>query len=98
MEVSQVKVRLAIRTGVISKLSINELSENDEDIDLVSCPSSRLDDGFNDLAFERIKAALKALLLHNLHRGLCALQGTNLSWASKRPVQTTEALCASLRK
>lgn len=38
-----------------------KFDENDEDIDLVSCPSWRLDYGFNDLTFERIKAALEAL-------------------------------------
>lgn len=38
-----------------------KFDESDEDIDLVSCPSWRLDYGFNDLTFERIKAALEAL-------------------------------------
>ncbi|EST05874.2 P-loop containing nucleoside triphosphate hydrolase [Kalmanozyma brasiliensis GHG001] len=38
-----------------------KFDENDEDVDLVSCPSWRLDYGFNDLTFERIKAALEAL-------------------------------------
>ncbi|KAJ1602537.1 hypothetical protein NDA14_006412 [Ustilago hordei] len=38
-----------------------KFDENDEDIDLVSCPSWRLDYGFNDLTFERIKIALEAL-------------------------------------
>lgn len=38
-----------------------KFDEADEDVDLVSCPSWRLDYGFNDLTFERIKAALEAL-------------------------------------
>ncbi|SJX66115.1 related to regulator of nonsense transcripts 1 [Sporisorium reilianum f. sp. reilianum] len=38
-----------------------KFDESDEDVDLVSCPSWRLDYGFNDLTFERIKAALEAL-------------------------------------
>ncbi|KAJ1020051.1 hypothetical protein NDA16_004331 [Ustilago loliicola] len=38
-----------------------KFDEKDEDIDLVSCPSWRLDYGFNDLTFERIKTALEAL-------------------------------------
>lgn len=38
-----------------------KFDEGDEDVDLVSCPSWRLDYGFNDLTFERIKAALEAL-------------------------------------
>ncbi|PWZ01514.1 hypothetical protein BCV70DRAFT_236186 [Testicularia cyperi] len=38
-----------------------KFDEEDEDLDLVSCPSWRLDYGFNDLTFERIKSALQAL-------------------------------------
>ncbi|TKY86071.1 hypothetical protein EX895_004896 [Sporisorium graminicola] len=38
-----------------------KFDEKDEDVDLVSCPSWRLDYGFNDLTFERIKSALEAL-------------------------------------
>ncbi|KAJ9478787.1 hypothetical protein PHBOTO_002288 [Pseudozyma hubeiensis] len=38
-----------------------KFDESDEDVDLVSCPSWRLDYGFNDLTFDRIKAALEAM-------------------------------------
>ncbi|GAK64024.1 p-loop containing nucleoside triphosphate hydrolase protein [Moesziomyces antarcticus] len=38
-----------------------KFDERDEDVDLVACPSWRLDYGFNDLTFERIKAALEAI-------------------------------------
>lgn len=38
-----------------------KFDEKDEDLDLVACPSWRLDYGFNDLTFERIKSALEAM-------------------------------------